>query len=95
MQQATATFTNRRDAEMAVEQIIQEYGLDPNAVEILPESSENSVGTKRSGSDIDHASDPANVPMLAGRLIVSVTIGLASADKIQAALTKHGGKLPS
>ena len=40
-----ATFETRRDAEMAVEHLVQEHRIDRKAVTIAPVSAENSAGT--------------------------------------------------
>lgn len=47
----TATFGTRREAEMTVERLVQEFGLDRAAISVLTEGDQNSAGEARAGSD--------------------------------------------
>ena len=51
----TGYFNTRRDAEMAVEHLVQDHGLDRNRVQAMAEGDENSSGTVVSGADADDA----------------------------------------
>ena len=44
-QTISAEFETRRDAEMSVEHIVQEYSLNCNLISILHASEENSAGS--------------------------------------------------
>lgn len=71
----TATFDTRREAEMTVERLVQEHGIDPDAIAIATDGDENSVGTDRAGSDAESAapSPPArDDAALNGGVTVSV-----------------------
>ena len=73
----SAEFDTRRDAEMAVEHLVQEYGIDPKLIAVLATAQDNSAGTRASGSDVGHGDDKAgrtSEPALAGRLKVSVEV---------------------
>ncbi len=50
-QTITGTFNTRREAEMAVEHLVQDYGLDRSLVQVGPAGEENTSGTVASGAD--------------------------------------------
>lgn len=50
-------FDTRRQAEMAVERLVQEYGVDRAAIMVAAAGEENSAGVERAGSD-----HPAGAP---------------------------------
>lgn len=50
-QRITGTFNTRREAEMAVEHLVQEYKLDRSLVQVGPAGEENTSGTVASGAD--------------------------------------------
>lgn len=90
-----ADFDTRRDAEMTVEHLVQEYGLSPAAIVIAPVSAENSAGTEVAGSDNENGDDKRGLvaqPALAGRLRVSVDADDAMAAKILTSFATYGGK---
>ncbi|WP_375457055.1 hypothetical protein [uncultured Methylobacterium sp.] len=89
-----ATFETRRDAEMAVEHLVQEHGVDRAAVTIAPVSADNSAGTETAGADVEdgHAkADTEGGPALAGKLRVSATVDPALADKVETSFATYGG----
>jgi len=89
----TGTFATRREAEIAVEHLVQEYGLDRSDVFIEPESSQNSSGTKPSGGDVESAdpqSKPDEEPALNGALLVSVDLSADRLDDAEAAFRDAG-----
>jgi hypothetical protein len=47
----SATFGTRRDAEMTIERLVQEFGIDRAAIAVSAEGDKNSVGEERAGSD--------------------------------------------
>jgi hypothetical protein len=47
----TGSFNTRREAEMAVEHLVQEYNLDRSRVDVRPAGEENTAGTVASGAD--------------------------------------------
>ncbi len=90
-----AEFETRRDAEMTVEHLVQEHGMNPKAIVIAPASSENSAGIKVAGSDNESGHDKNGSeaqPALAGRLRVSVEADEALADKVLSSFSTYGGK---
>ncbi len=93
----TAEFKSRRDAEMAVEHIVQEHDLDRKAVSVGPASSENTSGTEAARADVEDGhlkSDTDGQPALRGKVRVSVQVDDANADKVMDSIeTFHGEKV--
>ncbi len=48
-----ATFETRRDAELAVEHLVQQHGIERSDVFIQAEGAANTVGSKLAGADIE------------------------------------------
>ena len=48
-----ASFETRRDAEVAVEHLVQQHGIERSDVFIQPEGAANSAGSKLAGADIE------------------------------------------
>ena len=70
-------FETRRDAEMAVERLVQEFGVERTDIFIAAEGEENSAGDARAGSDIESRapSSPArDDAALGGKITVSVDL---------------------
>ena len=88
------TFETRRDAEMAVERLVQEHGLARTDVFIEPEADKNSAGTAPDGADVEsgHGEKKDNAkPALGGRIKVSVDINDgAKKDAVQASFREFG-----
>ena len=90
-----AEFETRRDAEMTVEHLSQEHGIDPGAISIAPTAVENSAGTEVDGSDNENTGDKTGIephPALAGKLKVSVEADDALVDKVLTSFATYGGK---
>lgn len=47
----TGQFETRREAEMTVERLVQEYGIDRAAIFVAAAGNENSAGDEQAGSD--------------------------------------------
>ena len=90
----SADFDTRRDAEMAVEHIVQEHGFDRAMVAISPVSLDNSAGTRPSGSDlkIGETGGATGEPALSGRLRVTVQADASSSEKVLASFGEFGGQ---
>lgn len=88
-------FDTRREAEMAVERLVQEHRIDRRAVQIAPEGSANSAGDETAGSDT-----PAGAPTvpgrsdaaLAGEIVVSVEVSDDQAGKVRSAFAEFDGE---
>jgi len=55
-------FETRRQAEMTIERLVQEYGVDRAAITVTAAGDDNTVGVERAGSD-----DPGGSAAEAGR----------------------------
>lgn len=87
----TGEFDVRREAELAVEHLVQEYDLDRSAIEVLPVSEDNTAGVAASGADRDRTTGEPGSSSLHGRIRVSVTVDDAVADRAEAALRQARG----
>ena len=90
-----ATFETRRDAEMAVEHLVQEHGIDRAAVTIAPASEANSAGTATAGADLEDGSrkeDSDGEPALAGRLKVTATVEDGATEQVRGAFATYNGQ---
>ncbi|WP_207802757.1 hypothetical protein [Roseicella frigidaeris] len=82
----SAEFDVRREAELAVERLVQEYKLDRSAVTVTTVGEDNTAGTRPSGADRDDATGDEAASPTHGRIRVSATVDDAVADKAQAAM---------
>ena len=92
----SAEFKSRRDAEMAVEHIVQEHGVDRTAVTVGPTSEDNTAGTEAARADIEDGhlkSHNEGEPALAGRIKVAVEIDDAVADNVISSFKTYDGKV--
>lgn len=60
MKIVSGSFATRRDAEMAVERLVQEHGIDRDGIFIASAAAANSAGVRKEGADA--ACDPLEVP---------------------------------
>ena len=56
-----ATFETRREAEMSVERLVQEFGLDRKDIMIVANGALNSAGEETSGGD-NASNSPSSPP---------------------------------
>lgn len=73
----TGTFETRRAADIAIEHLVQEYGIDRTDIVVAPVSDANSVGSRAAGADVEsgHPGTATDTtPALAGALTVTVDI---------------------
>ena len=90
----TATFDTRREAELAVEHLVQEHDIDRDDIVIGPDGDENSAGVKTNGSDEPTIGEDADGDdaALNGAITVSVTLsGDEDVDTTQDVLLEYGG----
>lgn len=72
-----ATFTTRREAELAVEHLVQEHDIDRRAIQITPQGPENTAGEVPSGSDkaaAEPSTEARDDAALEGPIVVSVSL---------------------
>ena len=85
-------FHTRREADLAVERVVQEYGVPRSDVFIQPVGGANSAGTLPSGADVKRAPAPEPHQHLEGALEVSVDFHGEDPKKIEDALMSTGAK---
>ncbi len=90
----TGRFETRRDAEMAVERLVQEHSVDRGKILIAPVGDTNSAGEQAAGSDTDAAAPSTggrSDAKLTGPIEVSVEIqDDATARKMRDAFEEFG-----
>jgi hypothetical protein len=87
----TGEFDIRREAELAVERLVQEYNVDRSAVEVTAAGDDNTAGTTPSGADRDRETGEPGSSPTHGKIRVSVTVDDAVADRAQEALRQARG----
>jgi hypothetical protein len=73
----SATFDTRREAELTIERMVQDYGIDRELVTVGPADDENSAGVAPNGSDLPDAradTDTTEKAELAGAIKVTVKV---------------------
>ncbi|WP_277980173.1 hypothetical protein [Sphingomonas phyllosphaerae] len=91
----SASFDTRRDAEMTVERLVQQFRIERTDIFIAADGPDNTVGVEEAGSDTEagaptaeHRDDAA----LEGRVSVSVDVEDDDlADDVRAAFAEFGG----
>ncbi|MDN4987124.1 hypothetical protein QY049_28590 [Bradyrhizobium sp. WYCCWR 13022] len=85
-------FATRREAELAVEHVVQECGVARGDVFVQPVGAGNSSGTRSAGADVKAAPTPEGQQRLEGEIEVSVDFHGDEPDKIAEALKDAGAK---
>ena len=89
----TAEFATRREAELAVERLVQELGVPRESVAVAPAAAENTAGVAPSGSDREAGApsrETRDDAALAGAIRLTAKIDGDPAP-IEAALRDFGG----
>lgn len=91
-----ASFDTRREAEMTVERLVQEYDIERTDIFVAAEGDENTAGEEEAGSDAK-AGEPStpsrNDAALNGRISVSVDIDDDDrAEEVRAAFAEFGAQ---
>jgi hypothetical protein len=85
-------FATRREAELAVEHVVQQCGVVRGHVFVQPAGAANSSGTQAAGADAKAAPTPEGQQRLEGEIEVSVDYHGAEPQKIAEALKGAGAK---
>lgn len=91
----TAAFESRRQADLAVEQLVQDHDIERADIFIMPEGDENTSGDEIDGADAQSGHPDMEAdgdPVLAGA--ITVTVDLADDDKlddVRQTLEDNGG----
>ncbi len=90
-----ASFETRRDAELAVEHLVQQYGIGRSDVFIQAEGAANSVGSKIAGADVESGHpgvEKRGNPAVNGPIEVSVDCQRVDLQKLERALKEIGAR---
>jgi hypothetical protein len=79
-------FDSRRDAELAVEHVVQDCGVPRSDVFVQPVGGANTAGTRPAGADAKAVPTPEAHQKLEGSLEVSVDFHGDDPERIAAAL---------
>ena len=94
----TATFETRRDAELVIERLVQELGVDRSAIRVGPDGENNSSGEDVSGGDAK-AAEPSveerDDGALESRIRVSVDLEGSAASDVRRAFKEFDGEPPT
>lgn len=83
----TGRFETRRDAEMAVERLVQEHGLERTDIFIVAAGDSNSAGEVPSGSDTK-ASEPSTEERHDAKLAGAIEVSVDIEDEAKAAIIR-------
>ena len=89
-----AIFETRREAELAIEHLVQEHDIDRDDIVVGPEGEDNSAGLEGNGSDNDAVLEEAtdDEAALNGSIAVVVTLDDEDeGDTVQEVLVEFGG----
>ena len=87
------TFPTRREVELAVEHLVQDYGLDRSDIYIQPKGSENSAGVTPTGADVESGHpgmEKHGDPAIGGALEVSVDMNEDETDAVMTSFRDAG-----
>ncbi|MGQ3301911.1 hypothetical protein [Reyranella sp.] len=89
-----AHFETRRDAEIAVEHLVQEHGVARTDIFIRAKGEANSAGVRAAGADVEsgHGSPKRGTPELAGEIEVSVDYHGSEPEVVREALKAAGSR---
>ena len=83
-----ATFERRREAEMTVERLVQEHGLNRADIFVVAAGDENTAGEEQAGSDTE-AGDPSPAPRGDAPLNGAVTVSVDIEDDAEVAKVRE------
>ena len=90
-----AYFDSRRDAELALEHLIQERGIERTDVFLRARGEANSAGTRPAGADVESGHpgvEKHGKPKLEGEIELSVDCDEIKQDMVLKTLKDAGGK---
>jgi hypothetical protein len=91
----SARFATRREAELAVEHLVQDHKLDRNAIAIQAAGPENTAGTRPAGGDVESGQpgvEKHGEPALTGEIEIRVECPQGQRDMVEAVLREAGSK---
>lgn len=84
----TASFATRRDAEMAVETLVQEYGVPADQVTARTEGDSNSSGEVAAGAD-----GTTDDGKYAGRVMVTAELEADLLERVRDSFRQYGASV--
>ena len=89
-----ARFETRRDAELAVEHLVQEHGVARTDIFIRARGDANSAGVRAAGAVVEsgHGPQERGTPVLGGEIEVSVDYHGSEPDVVREALVAAGSR---
>ena len=94
-QTISAKFDTRRDAETAVEHLVQEHGINRADIFLRAAGEANTAGVRAAGGDVESGHpgvEKHGKPELSGRIEVSIDCYGDKATLVRSALEKAGAK---
>lgn len=91
-----ANFDTRRDAETAVEHLVQEHGIDRTDIFIRAPGKANTAGVRPAGADVESGHPGVEKhakPELSGPIEISVDCEAKLSTMVRTALEKDGATL--
>lgn len=89
----SGTFDTRREAEMAIERLVQQHGVARDSIQVAPVTPENSAGIEVSGADAKRGEpvEPSDEDAaLNGRISVSLDRDEVEAVTIREVFAEFG-----
>lgn len=88
------TFATRRQAELAIEHLVQEHGFERTDIFVAPEGQENSAGEDVGGADrATIAEDERDDAAMESRIVVSIDLEDESmAETVESVFSEFDGK---
>ena len=90
-----ANFDTRRDAETAVEHLVQEHGIERADIFVRAPGAANTAGTRAAGADVESGHpgvEKHGTPELSGPIEVSVECDAGRSTVVRTALEKAGAR---
>ena len=89
-----ARFETRRDAEIAVEHLVQAHGIARTDIFIRARGESNSAGVRAAGADVEsgHGQHKRGTPELGGEIEVSVDYHGNEPEVVRTALKEAGSR---
>lgn len=90
-----ADFDTRREAEAAIEHLVQEHGVEPTDISVRASGEDNTAGVRAAGADVESGhrnKERRGQPELAGPIELAVGCRNAESTVIEHVLKGAGGK---
>lgn len=94
MHKISGLFATRREAEMAIERLVQQHRVAREAIKLGPATRENSAGVEAAGADAkrgDLLPSQDNEAALNGPIAVSLETDAVDFDALRAVFAEFGG----